>query len=466
MSTETQVWFRNPDNYIRELVEVGESLVAWDRGLLYKKKIDPVKHAQLYFGSATDFRILLIGDQGTAELRQGDTLEKPSAVYPTWTYGEDLAILESLLANPVGKDMIACNDKSLPADERPVWGQEHRVVISDLPSVTTGPGRKILGVLKTLQEDFPDAILHIHGLYSYRTAFGMGFGAADIEPRTVAQKGKVTLPSGQEEKFEAVVAHPQWATVIGYKPVELKVPRVRCMFNIKSALWAGKHYNSIYNYQNNRKAGAEVDTTSSDADFKPPTNNRNLTKNGLVAKSGDKFVCNTCSLQNECKHFRDGSVCTLPDAEPKELAAFFKTRDSALIIDGLGILMQANARRLERSIQQEEIFGEVSPEVTKHLGQVMDQGIKLAKLVDPNLRGGTKVNVNVGAGGSAQVSTANPRQLIATAIRELEARGIAREDITQEMIQGLLSGMANPEQAQRSIEGTVVAHRDSEERSA
>lgn len=466
MSSETEVWFRNPDNYVRELVECGVGRIAWDRGFLYKKKIDAVKHAQLYYGNALDYRILLIGDQGTAELRRGDTLEKPTAVYPTWTYGEDLSILESLLENPVGRDMIACNDKSIPADERPVWGQEHRVVISDLPSVSTGPGRKMMSVLKTLQEDYPDAILHIHGLYGYRTAFGMGFGAADIEPRTVAQKGKVTLPSGQEEKFEAVVAHPQWATVIGFKPVELKVPRVRCMFNIKSALWAGKNYNSIYNYQTRSTALAAVDTTSSDKDFKPPTNNRSMTKNGLVAKEGDKFVCNTCSLQNECKHFRDGSVCTLPDAEPKELAAFFKTRDSALIIDGLGILMQANARRLERSIRIEETFGEVSPEVTKHLGQVMDQGIKLAKLVDPNLRGGAKVQVNVGPGGQASVSTANPRQLIATAIRELEGRGIKREDITQEMIQGLLAGMANPEQAQRSIEGTVVAHREEQERSA
>jgi hypothetical protein len=455
----TEVWFRNPDNYIRELVEVGVGEIAWDRGLLVKKHIDPVKHAMLYFGDSIPYRVLMIGDQGTAELRRGDTLEKPTAVYPTWCYGEDLTILEEMLDNPVGKDLVACNDKSLPADERPVWGQEHRVVVSDLPSVTTGPGRQMLRVLKELQEDHPEAILHIHGLYGFRTAFGMGFGAADFEPRTAAQKGKVHLPSGKEEKYEQVQAHPHWVTVMGFKPVDLKVPRVRCMFNIKSAMWAGEHYDEIFNFKT-KAAGTVIDTLSSDADHKTPVNNRSMTKNGVVVRNGDKFHCNTCSLQNDCKHFRDGSVCTLPDAEPKELAAFFKTRDSDQIIDGLGILMQANARRLERTISQEEMFGEISSEVTKMLGQVFDQGIKLAKLVDPNLRGGTKVQVNVGPGGHASLSSSNPRQLIAQAVRELENQGIPREEITQDMITGLLQGMANPEKTAQAIQGTVIAHKD------
>lgn len=65
----TEVWFRNPHDYIRELVEVGECRIAWDRGLLVKRGIDPIKHADLYYGKGTDWRILTVGNQGSAEYR-------------------------------------------------------------------------------------------------------------------------------------------------------------------------------------------------------------------------------------------------------------------------------------------------------------------------------------------------------------------------------------------------------------
>jgi hypothetical protein len=456
----TEVWFRNPDNYIKELVEVGVGRVAWDRGLLVKRKIDPVKHAGLYFGNAIQFRALLVGDQGTAEYRNGDSLERPTAVYPTWVYGEDLSLLEEILEYPPGEDMVSCNDMTVSSDERPVWGQEHRVVITDIPNSRTGAGRKFLSVLRTLQEDYPKAIIHVHGLYGFRVAFGMGFSAADIEPRTTAQKGKVFLPSGHEERFEQMVAHPQWATMLGFKPVDLKIPRNRCMYNIKSALWAGENYDKIFNFKTTRTAAEEIDTTSSDQNHTALESPRRLMKNGLVVQEGDRFACDTCSLAKDCKYYRDGAVCSVPGAEPTNLAKLFQTRDSDRIIDGLGTLVAKNTQRLERGLREEESFGDVNPEVTKMLGQVFDQGIKLAKLVDPNLRGGARVQVNVGNGGVASVTDANPRQLVATAIRELESRGIAREDITPEMIGGMLEGMANPASAQRAIESTVVARQD------
>jgi hypothetical protein len=244
----TEVWFRNPDSYIRELVEAGEYKIAWDRGLLVKKRIDASKHASLYFGQTYPYRLLLVGEQGTAELRADSSLDNPTAVYPTWSYGEDAALLHELVSQPVGQDKEACFDTSVSADERPVYGQEHRVVIINPPNATTGPGRAFLRYIKELQEDYPDVILHVHGLYGWRAAFGMGFGAADIEPRAAAQKGKVHLPSGSEERYEALVNKPQWTSAMGFKPVDLAVPRNRCIFNIKSAVWAGEHYDELYNF--------------------------------------------------------------------------------------------------------------------------------------------------------------------------------------------------------------------------
>lgn len=451
----TEVWFRNPNNYIRELVECGVGNIAWDRGILVKKGIDPAKHADLFFGKTIPYRLLLVGAQGTAELRPGDTMQKPSAVYPTWTYGEELELLEEIMARPMGEDRQVCNDDSIEPDMRPVFGQEHRVVITDLPAANHGPTRKFLARLKELQEEYHDCIVHVHGLYSYRVAFGLGFRSADVEPRTSAQKGKLLMPSGREVLFEKVQGNAQWLTVLGFTPGDMTVPRNRCMYNIKSALWAGEHYGELFKFKATPSAGP-IDTETPDGEFKPTETRSHLSVVKTKAQEGDKFHCDTCSLQNSCKYFRSGAVCTVPGAEPTSLARYFQTRDSGMILDGLGTLVAAQTRRLERGMQAEEDFGELDPEVTKLINAVFNQGVQLAKLVDPSMRGSAvKVNIGVGAGGAAQVvASSTPNELIGGVVRELEARGIPRDKITPDLIKSVLS--ASGDSTKTAIEGHIV----------
>lgn len=454
-----QVWVRNPHNYIKEVVESGVTQIAWDRGQLAKSKIDPVKHAGLYFGAAVPWRALCIGVQGTAEYRSGDSIERPSAVYPTWEYGEDSSILEELVDNPAGEDEDACADTRLPIDERPVFGQEHRVVITNLPDMKTGPGRAALAWLREIQEEHPDLILHLHGLYGYSAMFGGAMGSVDIDPRTQAQKGKVFLPNGKSLRYEETVKFPSWTRIVGYKPADLSVPRNRCIFNIKSALWAAENFATTFKFMTTRAIGAteSPDVTTPTAEYKAPESKSHLTKYKPLG-AGDGFLCDTCSLSDKCKFFRDGSVCTLPKSESKPLADFFKSRDADTIIDGLGTLAAANARRLERGMKLEETLGDNDPEVTKMMGQVFDQGTKLAKLLNPNLAGGTKVQVNVGQAGVAAVSSgsgADMKVVVAGVFRELEARGIPRESITNDMVKGVLEAAGDPARITRVIEGTV-----------
>jgi hypothetical protein len=456
----TQVWFRNPHDYIRELVECGESKVAWDRGLLVKKGIDPIKHADLYYGNSFQWRVLTVGSQGTAEYRPGDTIQKPTAVYPTWVYGEDSQILEDFLASPMGEDDAACSDMSVSGDERPVKGQEHRVVVTELPNTGELVGRAFLRYLRDLQQEYPEAILHVHGLYTWKGCFNYGFGAADVEPRTAASKGRVHLPAGSVEKYERLVAKPQWAAALGFKPSELEVPRNRCMYNIKSAVWAGENYMELVKFKVTGEGSGNYE--SSDNDHEPAT-----TKSVVTGRYGkfletDKQLCDTCSLQNKCKYYREGSVCTVPGAEPVKLARMFNTRNADDIIDGLGTLLSANSTRLERGMRAEQVDGEVNPEVSKMMGQVFEQGVKLAKLLDPNRfgAGGAKVQVNVGTSGAAQVSGANPRQFAASVVQSLVQQGIPRDQITPEMVAGVLEGMANPDQQQKAVTGTVISARE------
>lgn len=461
LDVSTEVWFRNPDLYVKELVECGVGRIAWDRGYLVKKRIDPSKHASLYFGQAIPWELLLVGEQGTAHLDAEHDITKPLAVYPTWQYGDDAGILEEIISSPVGLNPDHCMDMSVSIDERPVFGQDHRVVVTEIPSVQTGPGRRFAKFLKELQEDHPNCKIHVHGLYSYQVAFGFGFGAADMEVRSLAAKGRVMVPAGREMKYEQVAKNPQWCTVLGFKPVELAIPRNRCMYNIKSALWAGDNYVKLYKFKTT--GDAPVDTTTPDGDYNPPETGRYLSM-GSKPKEGDQFLCDTCSLNTECKYSRAGAVCSVPGAEPTSLANYFKSRDSGMIIEGLGTLLAAQTKRAERGMLEEEEFGEISSEVTKMLNQVFTNATKLAQLVDPNLRGGARVQVNVGQGGQASVNTGTPQQYISAVVRELEGRGIRREDITPQMIEGLLSSMADPTASRRAIDAKVIEH--GEERSA
>ena len=455
----TEVWFRDPANYVKELIECGAGLIAWNRGVIIKRRIDPVGWAELYYGKAIPVRQIIIGQDGSVEVGPGRNLDKPLAVYPTWSGGDDIAFLEEMMAKNVGDDRDVCFDMTIPVEERPVYGQEHRVVVTEVPKTSSGPGRAFMRKLKELQEDYPDCKLMVHGLYSYKFAFGMGFAAADMEPRSAAANGKLMVPAGGEIPYQKVQGKPTWITVLGMKPGDLDVPRMRCIYNIKSAMWAGANYASLHNPRATRHEN--VDTTTPTASYTPPEG-RSLPVT-VKAHEGDKTLCNMCSLQLDCKQFRAGEVCSLTDGNTGELARFFGTRDSQSIVDGLSVLMQMGARRLENAAQEEAIIGDTNPEVSKMINSLFAQGVTLAKLLDPSMRGGgVKVQVGVinGQATAAVSSGGNPNELVGGVMRSLEQQGIPREKITPELVMATIQGMANPDNKARAIEGAVIAERD------
>lgn len=434
----TEVWFRNPHNYVLELTEVGAPFrVVWDRGILVKKHIDAQKHAALYFGENADWRVLLVGPQGTAELDSSHSLENPLAVYPTWEHGEDLAILEEMMSNPLGEDEDAC-EADVPVDQRPVRGQEHRVIVTNLPNAHLSANRPFFRKLKELQEDYPECILHIHSMYSYRIMFGSGFASVDVEPRSDAANGRVILPSGKIMAYARTVGCTQWVNLLGMSVTDLKIPRNRCIYNIKSAQWAGEHFTEDVRFKT--KGKAEVDPSAPTAVM--PTTARSRTSLAISPKQGDKITCDTCSLAVGCKFFRVGAVCSVPGSETSELAKYFQSRDSSRIIDALGTVLAAQTNRLQRGMEDEDEYGELDPEVTKIMNQLFTNGVKLAKLIDPSLSK-SMVQINNGA---AAVSSTNPKQLMAAVVRALEDQGVRREDITPGMVEDMLRKMGGVEQ--------------------
>lgn len=427
----TEVWFRNPHNYVRQLAEVGGSIrIAWDRGMLVKRRIEPVSHAKLYFGVDNDFQILAIGEQGSAHLDKDHTMENPKAVYPTWAHGEDFAILEEMVSSPIGLDADACS-ADVPIDERPVPGQEHRVILTNLPNSHLTANRPFYRMLRDLQEEYPDCNMMIHGMYAYRILFGLGFGSADMEPRTSAANGKVFLPNGKEMAYARTVGQQQWVNLLGMSVIDLKQPAERCIFNIKSALWAGQHYNEDIKFQSKGTAKG-LDPTSPIRQLPVVASKGSGTFNAV---EGDMINCDSCGLQDNCKLYREGAVCSVQGSETSNLAKMFNSRDSGKIIDGLGAILGAQVNRLERGMESEDEFGELDPEVTKIMNQTFTNGIKLAKLIDTTL---TKPLVQINNGNANAVAGSNPKELGAAVVRELENQGIPRDKITPEMFERML----------------------------
>lgn len=424
----TEAWFRNPDYYIKECLETGVQNIVWDKGYLFKRSIDVTSFMDLYY-SGQSYRALVVEADNTFELRPGYTLRNPYATYPTWAYGDDISILEELM------------------EKNSVDGQEHRVIVSDLPVVNYGLGRKFMRILRELQEEYEHCILHVHGLYSYRVLFGLGYASVDFEPRETAKKGKVYLPNGREMTYEKACEEPQWITLLGFQPHELSVPRNRCMYNIKSVMWAGQHFRENVRFKHRGFTHVNPDDPS-----------QNLPEDQLIfmkrkkPKDGDKFHCDFCSLQLSCKYFRTGAICAVPDSEPQALATFFKTRDADTIIEGLGTLLAAQTRRAEKGLDREsENDDKLDPEVTKIINAVFDRGVTLAKLLNPTLgvppRG---QGIPIPQGGNSQALTSQ-------IVQELVSRGVKLEDITEEMVLSLLNGGAQ----QAAIEAAAEHHAQS-----
>lgn len=433
-----RVWFRDPNRIAAELGEVGHLFVTWSRTELNKSKTDPKAFGNLHWGTSSKWEGLVIGQGSAVHVDAEHGLDNPRAVYPVWEYGDDWGILEELGSNPIGMDSQVCTDPVIDTAWRPVLGQEHVVVICGLPSFATGVGKSIVRRLNEFQNDYPECTVFIDGSYSYNVLFGMSFRAGNIDTYRSAKAEEIQLPSGRSAKLHSFPAHAKWIHILGASIPELREQGKRVRFNVRSAIWAAENYSQDILFKS-QGTQSPVDPTA--VVHVPATMSH---QNLPMAQPGDKINCDTCSLQMQCKYYRQGSVCTMPNTETKQLAKMFGTRDVDTIIDAVGKLVGRQADRVERGMAEEEVLGVLDPEIGKQLNSVIDNGIKLAKLVDPSLAGGPKVQVNVGQGAAGtQVQMVNTDQMVGQIVREIQQRtGLSASQITPEMITQQLSIMA------------------------
>lgn len=464
----TDLWLRQPKTYMREALEAGFTQFTWHLAAALDQKVDVlswIRSAAIGYG---DVRIMIVDYSGAAEYSVYDTYDKPAAVYPTWAGDEDFEMLIWLVEHPVGMDKSFTDDDQVQSDMRPVYGQKHRVVVHRLGE----PGIMRDGLLmriRELQMLHPECEIFLSTPLQYNHLFGLGFQAVDAMPGNVTVSGAIFetiyLPTGKQLKLDHAFdrRYQDWFRLLGWDQTMLTDRRQFLQYNLEAIRWAAKNWDIAVPFVSpraNRNVNRPADFNQvSDKEFIMPVSRRIMMRTlGFAPAELDKFMCDTCMLHNACKLYRQGSVCTVKGSEGVDLAKNFGTRNAQAIVTGLDKLLQKQVERLENAQAEEDKNGEVDPDLTKQYNAVFSNGVKLAKLLDPTLAGGPKVQVNVGvgAGGQAQiVAQADPKQLMATIVRELEDMGVPRDQITPQHIKGVLEGMAQRD-PQKALEASRI----------
>ena len=441
----TELWFRNPRNYPTELQAVmSEFSVIWDTALLQHWSLDPFTYMSMQFGYKGQWRYMVVyGLERYVELWGND--RNLLGVFPLWDAVEDDP--ELLIEYLEDAEFL----------KRTVAGQEHRVVITSLDVQQRWDQ---IYELSQLQKKHPEVKFHIYNTYSFKLLFGMGFYSGDFHPKDAAGMGQIILPSGRSMRQNRGASFQDgklWIESLGFDPQELETSRQqRVKYNIVSASWAAKYFSTLDSISAKKTRFVPIDNALATTIIKTKTP---LTKTGLAIQEGDKKACDFCSLWASCRYYREGSVCTMPDSDYKEIAEALGTRDAYSIGTGISKLLKVNVERIEEartleasrakaigdSLGEEEDtsgkkkpMGPIDPELTKLIDSTIKQGIALANLYKvPNEKGRVIIQVTGGVDSSAGAISMPPvaaRELAAKAVQEIEASGVPLEEITEDHV--------------------------------
>lgn len=142
--------------------------------------------------------------------------------------------------------------------------------------------------------------------------------------------------------------------------------------------------------------------------------------------------------------------------EGKRLSELALSRNADDVVSMLGSIVSKQAERVEKKIEDEKFTESgYDKDVDKMLNNLFKNGTALAKLLDPTL-GRPLVQINAQLTPQQQqaqkIAAADPRALAMSVIQEIEATGVKREDITEQMIEDYIKS----NHAQPQLEGEVV----------
>lgn len=484
---QTQCWLLDPGPFIDIAFEMGfrrfvfRSQYTGKIGQDFRKWIDVYARGRewevIWVPYPSDFAVLYTSKLGWSQ---------HAAAWPIWRPKTTrFEVFERLWENPMepGTALGVFGTRSAAeAVIATVEGQEHRVIVAGMPQ-DEGAWAQIAQTLQIHQAGQPDATIHVHGQKSLGRTIGVAIKSFDHPVRLGWDDGwpRVLMPNGM---VWATIKEPGeirrlWLSVIGVRHRDLTILNAKDLSrkvyetNLASIRWALMNWARAWDF---RRATFEDDIETEDLDWDPVRLPIRLRKTKTERENLDRWLCDSCSLQNKCPYSREGSVCIVPDSEPADIAALFGTRNSASIITGLGALLQAQGRRMQRAMREEDELaaavasGEfdeedddgkkrvakkkvvLSKELTALQNSMFRNAVVLAKIVDPNMAKqlGTKVNVqmvNVGMGNDL-----TPQALMESVAGILSERGVNIEDATEAMIAEVVAELTGA--APAAIEAT------------
>lgn len=438
-----EVWYRNIERNLNGVAKVPVDChrIVWDKKYVDKKNLDVRSLMSVFFGGRP-WRALVVG-RSEAKL-YADYQEKPIETWGVWRH--DVHGYQRLLTLFRGKRRFVITIPHTDRHENAAWREFERMYRDALTA-------------------YPNARPHINGCFGFSRTLGLNPTSADFNVVGLPRVGKVILPNGRLTTVDEIAENPReflyWVRLAGSDWRSIQSQQGRVEFMIQSTRWAALNWgrsvravNPVGKYitgdqQNDRADESEVQASHDERRFEMARSDveyegRRDTQHpahwfkGRKPLPGDKIVCDTCSLANVCKEYRQGAVCGLGNTDGESLKVAFGTRDSHSILDGMTKIMELNAKRIESAIDAEDVENTgLDPELTKLLDTTFKQGERMAKIIDPSLRPGPAAQVlinNSSGSGPSQIESATPQQLTATVVLELERQGYKREDITSDMV--------------------------------
>lgn len=434
------LWFANPFRYDRHLFEMGESqvLLTW---LQLKKKKKTARNYMRQNFHGLPWKVYV--NSGRMTYLQDYTCgeEEIKGSWPTWSFKTfDLKELRDLILNPWSEREP---DPNATWYERPVSGQPHRIFIED---VKISQRKKRLK-LTEIQRAFPEVELFIMPTIgaNMNLLFGCGFtaGCIDMMGMRSINQNSIFLPNGRCVKWENIPLYKDEINYFGFDATEVQDADFGMMFCIASYRYAAHHWDD--------PTGMFANRTINGGDYYNPTmyagalsyKNAKHFKPEEV-KPTDKLLCDSCSLWRKCPVYRTEEVCALPGSETGKLAKLALSRNADDVVEMLASIVSKQAERVEQKIDDEKFLeAGFDKNIDKMLNNVFKNGVQLAKLRDPSLGRAPLVQINAGPQTQqAAVAAADPRALASQVISEIEATGVKREDITEEMIEQHLQGLS------------------------
>lgn len=422
------------------MIEAGESQVLFDFGTTRKKKINPWDWMNRHF-HGMPWKCYVSGNWCTIQIDYTCKRNEVLGVYPSWDYQRfNTKELRDYVERPWSQYVVEGQGDYA---SRPNPNQPHRIFVRGISAGLTLRDKEKRKKMVEIQRACPEVeFFIIPRAYNFGLMFGSGFTASSFSPAfySMQNAGRVLLPNGMSVPWDDIPEYQAEFDVLGYDAEWVKDDRQNAiLFMIESARFAAHHWDDPTGPYIKSKAYAR-DYSNPDMYAEIPSYQNQKHFEAEANYETDKILCNACSLWRKCPSYRDGEVCNVTSSETSKLVKMAQSRNADDVVNMLSSVLGMQAGRLEKRIENEESEGKLDPNVDKLANAVFKNGTTLAKLLNPALSR-PLVQINNGAPANKAieaVAQGDPRTMAAYVMKEIEADGVAPEDITEEMFENKL----------------------------